>query len=208
MSIDRLITEFDRGLRTIFDIVSASRPSPEKNVKQEVTMTSTEKKYVTSLMRINHVGEICAQALYRAQALTARSQKLVTFFLNSAQEEEDHLAWTTQRIKSLNGRKSFLNPFWYGGAFCIGMFVGCLGDEASLSFMAETERQVQNHLEKHLQNLPLSDHISKAVLKQMCIDEKNHYTDAILSGAKEVPISIQYLMYIHAEAMRLIAYYI
>jgi ubiquinone biosynthesis monooxygenase Coq7 len=157
-------------------------------------------------MRINHVGEVCAQALYQAQALTARTPELRAQMLKAAEEEEDHLVWTQQRLEALNARPSLLNPLWYAGAFAIGCLAGRLGDKVSLGFVVETERQVEAHLAGHLQTLPEHDVASRAVVEQMQADEARHAHQAQAAGATELPRPAQWLMKCAAKVMTTVAY--
>jgi ubiquinone biosynthesis monooxygenase Coq7 len=157
-------------------------------------------------MRVNHVGEVCAQALYQAQALTARSPELRQQMLAAAREETDHLAWTQQRLKELNDRPSLLNPLWYAGSFAIGLVAGRLGDAASLGFVVETERQVEAHLASHLDRLPAADAASRAIVEQMKADEARHAEDALAAGATPMPEPVKWLMKASARVMTTVAH--
>lgn len=159
-------------------------------------------------MRVNHVGEICAQALYDAQSLAASSPELRAVFRQAAQEESDHLAWTRQRIEELGGRTSLLNPVWYGGAFLIGLVAARLGDRASLGFMAETERQVEQHLQGHLERLPEGDQASRAIVEQMKEDETQHAETALGHGGADLPLPARWAMRLAARVMTRTAHYI
>ena len=159
-------------------------------------------------MRVNHVGEVCAQALYNAQALTTRSPMLRAQFENAAREEGDHLAWTQQRLRELDARPSWLNPLWYAGAFGIGLLAGRCGDAVSLGFVVETERQVEQHLESHLERLPPEDTASRAVVEQMKIDEAGHAATAEQAGAASLPLAVRWAMRAAARVMTTTARYI
>lgn len=152
-------------------------------------------------MRVNHTGEVCAQALYQAQAITARSSQIRKTMAGAAEEENDHLSWCESRLEELEGRKSYLDPIWYGGSFMIGALFGVFGDRWNLGFLAETERQVVAHLEHHLKKLPADDYRSRAILQQMKSDEANHATHAIEAGAKELPAPVKRLMRVAAKVM-------
>lgn len=169
-------------------------------------LSDQERQLAGALMRVNHVGEVCAQALYQAQALTARSPALREQMLAAAREETDHLAWTQQRLSALGARPSLLNPLWYGGAFAIGLLAGRLGDAASLGFVVETERQVEQHLAGHLQRLPQADAESRAVVAQMKADEARHAEDALAAGAVPLPAPVQGLMRLAARVMTTVAH--
>jgi ubiquinone biosynthesis monooxygenase Coq7 len=169
-------------------------------------LSDQERQLAGALMRVNHVGEVCAQALYQAQALTARSPALREQMLAAAREETDHLAWTQQRLAALGARPSLLNPLWYGGAFAIGLLAGRLGDAASLGFVVETERQVEQHLAGHLQRLPEADAESRAVVAQMKADEARHAEDALAAGAAPLPAPVQGLMRLAARVMTTVAH--
>jgi len=171
-------------------------------------LTDDEAREAVALMRVNHVGEVCAQALYDAQALAARSPDLRAVFEQAAREETDHLAWTEQRIRNLGGRTSLLNPLWYGGAFAIGLVAARIGDRASLGFMAETERQVEQHLQGHLERLPESDTASRAIVAQMKDDEVRHADAAAELGGAELPFPIRMAMRLAARVMTRTAHYI
>ncbi|MGZ9106261.1 MAG: 2-polyprenyl-3-methyl-6-methoxy-1,4-benzoquinone monooxygenase, partial [Rhodoplanes sp.] len=167
-----------------------------------------EAREAAALMRVNHVGEVCAQALYDAQALVARNPELRAVFERAAREETDHLAWTEQRIRELGGRTSLLNPLWYGGAFAIGLAAARVGDRVSLGFMAETEHQVEDHLQGHLERLPAADAASRAIVAQMKDDEVRHAEAATDLGGMELPYPIRIAMRVAARVMTRTAHYI
>lgn len=206
MMLDELISEFDRGLRSMTGVSRMSRPVPEPAELPTVALSPAERKHAAGLMRVNHVGEICAQALYQAQKLTARSPSLKTVFSEAAREEEDHLAWTAQRLKELDSRPSVLNPVWYAGALAIGVVAGALGDKVSLGFMAETERQVESHLDTHLSELPSVDTTSRAIVEQMRVDEAKHGKTAMEAGGIELPFPARMLMRAASKVMTTTAY--
>lgn len=215
MMLDELITEFDRGLRSIAGVSRMSRPVPvpppvvaDSAGAAEADMTLPERAHSAALMRVNHVGEICAQALYQAQKLATRSAGLKDAFEHAAREEEDHLAWTAARLRELDSRPSLLNPLWYTGALAIGFAAGCLGDKASLGFMAETERQVERHLEGHLAMLPEADRQSRAIVEQMRDDERMHGQSATDAGGVELPTPVKALMRAASKVMTHTAYYV
>lgn len=209
--LDQLIAAADRALRTLAAEPQAGRPNPATAVRPrdtEGSLSDRERHQAAALMRVNHVGEVCAQALYDAQALAARSPQLRDAFILAAQEENDHLAWTQQRIAELGGRTSLLNPLWYAGSFAIGLAAARLGDRASLSFMAETERQVEQHLQKHLERLPEGDLASRAIVEQMKLDEAQHADAAIGSGGATLPFPARWAMRFAARVMTRTAHYI
>ena len=209
MTLDELITEFDRGLRSMAGVSRMSRPVPAAPAGAAPSeMTPAERTHAAGLMRVNHVGEVCAQALYQAQKLAARSSTLKHGFDKAAQEEEDHLAWTAQRLRELDSRPSLLNPLWYAGALAIGFAAGSLGDKVSLGFMAETERQVEQHLESHLGTLPESDLASRAIVDQMRIDERAHGQSAKDAGGVDLPFPVRALMRAASKVMTRTAYYV
>lgn len=206
---DRLTAAADRALRTVAAPPSASRPSPASGMPPaEREFTDAERRQAAALMRVNHVGEVCAQALYDAQALATRDTALRTLFEQAAREEADHLAWTQSRIEQLGGRTSLLNPLWYGGAFAIGLLAARAGDRVSLGFMAETERQVEQHLDSHLDRLPVDDHLSRAVVKQMKDDEVHHAESATALGGATLPLPARWLMKVAAKVMTTTAHYL
>ncbi len=205
--LDKLITLFDTGLRTVFAPAVAARPNPAAS-ESEAALTSAQKKDVAGLMRINHVGEICAQALYEGQALTARNVEVKAALERAAREETDHLAWCESRINELGGRKSLLNPFWYGGAFTLGAAAGVLGDRWNLGFLAETERQVEAHLDEHIERLPAEDARSRAILAQMKEDEARHAQTALDHGGAALPAPVKAAMKLAAQAMKRTAYWV
>lgn len=198
--LDRLITTFDLGLRTVFAAPHAGRPYPGKGPEAE--LSDADKARVAALMRVNHVGEVCAQALYAGQALTAKSATVRAELEQAAREETDHLAWCAQRIDELGGRKSLLNPLWFGGAFGMGMVAGLLGDKWNLGFLAETEHQVEAHLDSHLRQLPPADAKSRAVIEQMKADEARHAQTARDHGGAPLPFPVKLAMGFAAEVMR------
>src|SRR4030088_526902 len=173
LSLDRLIGELDRALRAVAGVARSSRPSPGEGVP-EAELDTEERAQAAALMRVNHVGEVCAQALYQGQSLTARNEQAKSALLKAANEEEDHLAWSADRIRELGGRPSLLNPLWYAGSFVIGAAAGALGDRWNLGFLAETERQVEEHLTAHLEALPAEDGRTRAVVEGMGADEAPH----------------------------------
>lgn len=209
--MDRLIIAFDRGLRTLFARPHTNRPHPgldQPELSPEAELPDADRKHVAALMRVNHVGEICAQALYSGQSLTARNQDTVRALQQAAREETEHLAWCERRIDELGGRKSLLNPLWYGGSFALGVASGVLGDKWNLGFLAETERQVGKHLESHLAQLPENDVRSRAVLTQMHADETEHAQTAVRHGAAELPRPVKKAMQLASKVMTRTSYYI
>jgi 3-demethoxyubiquinol 3-hydroxylase len=207
IDLDRLIVSFDRGLRTVFAPAMSARPSPGENLP-DAEMVPADRDHAAALMRVNHVGEICAQALYQGQALTARTSDAQAALERAAQEETEHLAWTEKRIEELGGRRSLLNPLWYAGSFAIGAAAGFLGDRWNLGFLAETERQVVQHLESHLQKLPPEDEKSRAIVREMCVDESRHATAALEHGGAELPAPVRGLMRLASRVMTRTAYWI
>jgi len=206
--IDQLIVQSDHALRTIFGKpVTTERENPSLNTTEN-NLSEAERKLSSSLMRVNHSGEVSAQALYQGQALTARLDSVRESMHRAALEENDHLAWTEQRLTELSSQKSLLNPVWYGGSFAIGAIAGLLGDKWSLGFVAETEHQVIKHLEEHLEKLPENDARSEAVLKQMKTDEAHHATIALEGGGAELPWPVKKLMAAMSKVMTTSAYYI
>jgi ubiquinone biosynthesis monooxygenase Coq7 len=205
--LDRLITDFDAALRAIAAVPSAGRPTPAFHLP-ESAMNEQARRHSAALMRVNHVGEVCAQALYQAQARFARSGEIRAQFVQAGKEEEDHLAWTAQRLRELGSRPSLLNPFWYAGAYALGTVAATLGDAQSLGFVVETERQVEAHLNGHLDKLPIEDVRSRAIVNQMSADEAAHGASAKALGAKEIPPLAQKGMAAAARIMTTTAYYI
>jgi ubiquinone biosynthesis monooxygenase Coq7 len=207
-ALDRLIAQLDQALHTVFGPApGAGRPSPDAK-HDDAGLTDAERALAGRLMRINHTGEICAQALYQGQAVTARLAQVRAKMEQAAQEENDHLAWTEKRIRDLGTHPSYLNPLWYAGSFAIGALAGVLGDKWSLGFVAETEKQVVEHLDGHLQKLPPADGKSRAILEQMREDEGRHATVAIESGAAALPQPVPQLMRLASKVMTETAYWI
>jgi ubiquinone biosynthesis monooxygenase Coq7 len=205
MSPDKLIVEFDRALRTVFASARSVRPVPGA-VLPEASLDGDEKRHVVGLMRVNHCGEVCAQALYQGQSLTSRDPVVRDALRGAANEETEHLAWTEQRIAELGGRKSFLNPLWYAGSLTLGLVAGALGDKWNLGFLAETERQVEAHLDSHLLVLPEGDLRSRAIVDQMRLDEIQHAETAVRYGAAELPVPVKATMKLMAKLMTGTAY--
>lgn len=205
--IDDLIVQFDLGLRTLLAPARTSRPLPGQRL-DEAEMSAEQKRSSAALMRVNHCGEICAQALYQGQALTARAPEIQRSLEVAAQEETEHLNWCESRIHDLGGRKSLLNPAWYAGSLALGALAGAAGDRWSLGFLAETERQVVRHLEGHLQRLPAEDVKSRAVVEQMKEDEARHAATAIGEGGAELPAPVRLAMKFSAKLMTRTAYWI
>jgi ubiquinone biosynthesis monooxygenase Coq7 len=207
MNFDQLLIPLDSALRTLSGAVTAGRPCPRVDAAvDQPALGDVERARSAAMMRVNHVGEICAQALYHAQALTTRDDALRERLLVAAREEGDHLAWTQGRLNELGGRRSVLNPFWYAGAFGIGLLAGRTGDAVSLGFIAETERQVARHLEGHLERLPAADAASRAIVAQMRDDEQAHAQMAVDSGARSLPFVIRALMKLAGRVMTTTAY--
>jgi len=205
ISFDRLIGEFDRALRAVAGVAQASRPSPAERVPEN-SIGDEERAHAAALMRVNHVGEVCAQALYQGQALTARDPATRQALDGAAREEEDHLAWSAERIRELNGRLSLLNPLWYAGSFAIGAAAGLLGDRWNFAFLAETERQVEEHLARHLEALPVEDERTRAVVEAMRADEARHRQTALGLGAAELPEPVKRAMRLASRVMTTVAY--
>ncbi|WP_153074503.1 2-polyprenyl-3-methyl-6-methoxy-1,4-benzoquinone monooxygenase [Paraburkholderia bonniea] len=204
------ITEFDRGLRSMTGVSRMMRPVPlatESSV-EAAGLSPAEQAHSAGLMRVNHVGEVCAQALYQAQKISTRSPLLKAMFEHAAQEEEDHLAWTARRLAELDSRPSLLNPLWYGGALAIGLVAGRCGDRVSLGFMAETERQVEHHLDSHLEQLPKADLASRAIVAQMRADEATHGKAATEAGGIDLPFPVRAMMRFASKVMTRTAYYV
>jgi ubiquinone biosynthesis monooxygenase Coq7 len=203
--LDRALCEFDRGLRAVAGVAHAARPSPADGLA-EGALDAAARQRAAALMRVNHVGEVCAQALYQGQALTARRSDARQTLERAALEEQDHLAWSAERIRELGGRPSLLNPLWYAGALAIGAAAGALGDRWNLAFLAETERQVEEHLTGHLELLPAADRRTRAVVAGMRADEAKHRASAIELGAAELPEAARHAMRLAAKVMTTVAY--
>ena len=204
--IDRFIIEFDTALRSVVGGAHAHRPTPGSDIQSTALLDVKEREHAAGLMRINHVGEVCAQALYQSQKLVARNPEIRQMLDHSGQEEMDHLAWCETRLQELGSHTSYLNPIWYAGSFAIGLAAGLAGDKWSLGFVAETEKQVENHLESHLQKLPVEDERSRAIVDQMRIDEIEHGQAAISAGGAALPEPIQKLMQAMSKVMTSTAY--
>ncbi len=202
-SPDEVLGSLDHALRTVAGAAWSSRPNPADAVvdANHVALTDAERRTSGALMRVNHVGEVCAQALYQAQALTARTPELRGRMADAAQEETDHLAWTKSRLDELGDRPSLLNPLWYAGSFAIGLAAGALGDRVSLGFVVETENQVERHLAGHLEQLPAHDTRSRAVVEQMKVDEAKHAQWANDAGGYGLPIPLRAMMKLAARVM-------
>ena len=197
--IDRCLIAADASLRTLSGTARATRARP--SARESAPLTEAERRLAGSLMRVNHVGEVCAQALYQAQALTARSPAQRQQMEHAASEEQDHLAWTEQRLRELGDRTSLLNPLWYAGAFALGLAAGRAGDAWSLGFVVETERQVEQHLAGHLSRLPAADAPSRAIVAQMKDDEAQHGRAAQQAGAAELPAPLRLALRLAAKLM-------
>ena len=204
---DQLLGGLDQALRTVFGPPpEAQRPNPA--ALPEADLDAAQRELAARLMRINHAGEICAQALYQGQAVTAKLPNVRAKMEQAAAEENDHLAWTAERLRELGSHTSYLNPLWYAGSFAIGATAGLAGDKWSLGFVAETERQVVRHLDSHLERLAPSDKKSRAILEQMREDEGRHATVAIESGAAALPEPVRQTMRLMSKLMTTTAYWI
>jgi ubiquinone biosynthesis monooxygenase Coq7 len=204
--IDRFIIEFDTALRSVVGGAHAHRPTPGSEAQLTGLLGAKEREHAAGLMRVNHVGEVCAQALYQSQKLVARNPEIQQMLDHSGQEEMDHLAWCETRLQELGSHTSYLNPIWYAGSFAIGLAAGLAGDKWSLGFVAETEKQVENHLESHLEKLPIEDQRSRAIVDQMRIDEIEHGQAAISAGGAVLPGPIKKLMQAMSKVMTTTAY--
>ena len=202
---DSLIIEFDKALRTLFSKAATVRTVPGAELP-EMVLSAAEKTHAGALMRVNHAGEVCAQALYQGQAVVCRNPDIRKALDHAADEETEHLAWTEQRINELGARKSWLNPVWYVGAFSFGVLAGKIGDGWNLGFVAETERQVEAHLDRHLHALPGGDAKSRAIVRQMKADEIAHAEMAVDLGARELPVPVKVVMRVAAKIMTSAAY--
>lgn len=205
--MDGFIIGFDRALKVISGVAAASRVTPAA-ATTDSELTESERRHSAGLMRVNHVGEVCAQALYEAQGRFSHSPDIRTQFDHAAREEEDHLAWTAQRLQELNSHASVLNPLWYAGAYAMGMVAARLGDARSLGFVVETERQVEAHLASHMDRLPQGDHKSRAIVEQMRQDEIAHGASAQALGAAAMPQPVRQAMRAMSKVMTGIAYYL
>jgi len=196
---DKIVLIFDDALCTVFGHPPRNRPSPAEDTS--LGEEPSDKIRSARLMRVNHSGEVCAQALYQAQALTSRSDSVRSAMENASREENDHLSWCEERLEQLDSHTSLLNPIWYAGSFVIGSVFGLAGDRWNLGFLAETERQVVKHLENHLEKLPEDDRRSRAIVEQMRDDEDSHATQAVNAGAAELPRPIKRLMSLTSKIM-------
>jgi ubiquinone biosynthesis monooxygenase Coq7 len=205
--LDKCLINLDQGLRTVFGRPVEQRPSPTTHIP-DPKLSPSERKLSIGLMRVNHAGEISAQALYQAQALTAQSPSVHISMKQAAEEENDHLAWCKGRLDELGSHTSYLSPLWYLGSFGIGVIAGLAGDKWSLGFLAETEKQVVRHLEKHLEKLPEEDQKSREIVTQMKADEAEHASMAVKTGGAELPKSIQKMMALFSKVMTKTAYWV
>jgi ubiquinone biosynthesis monooxygenase Coq7 len=203
--LDALIVGFDRALRTLSGVATSARAIPG-DALPDVKLSPGDRRHAAGLMRVNHTGEVCAQALYAGQALVARNPDLRAQFAQAAREEEDHLAWTASRLEELSDRTSLLNPLWYAGSFAIGVAAGLAGDRTNLSFVVETERQVEEHLTGHVERLPAEDAKSRAIVEKMRDDEAQHGAMALAAGGAPLPFPVRGLMRMAADVMRAVAY--
>jgi ubiquinone biosynthesis monooxygenase Coq7 len=203
--LDNLIIAFDRSLRTLAGAATSARPIPGAQLA-EPELSPEDRRHAGGLMRVNHTGEVCAQALYAAQAMVARDPAVKARFASAAREEEDHLAWAQARLEELSTRPSLLNPLWYAGAFAIGATAGIAGDRTNLGFVVETERQVEEHLTAHMDRLPLNDTKSRAIVDRMREDEARHGAMAHEAGGTALPFPVRGAMRLAADVMRAVAY--
>lgn len=203
--LDRLLAGIERALETVAGTPEAQRPSPAHQVA-ETELDDKERRHVAGLMRVNHTGEVCAQALYDGQAALARREENRTHLQGAAAEETDHLAWCTERLQELDSRPSLLNPLWYAGSYAIGALAALAGDKVSLGFVVETEKQVETHLAEHMDKLPAKDERSRAVLKQMQEDEIRHALHAQERGGIKLPFPVPQLMHATSMVMKTVAY--
>lgn len=203
--LDRLLGGIERALETVAGAPDGKRPSPAGSL-DDAPMQALERRHAAGLMRVNHTGEVCAQALYDGQAALARTEETREHLLHAASEETDHLAWCAARLRELDSRPSLLNPLWYAGSYAIGAAAALVGDALSLGFVVETERQVEAHLEQHLQKLPPQDERSRAILAQMQADEARHAANAKARGGIDLPFPLPGLMHLSSLVMKTVAY--
>ncbi|MFP7722449.1 2-polyprenyl-3-methyl-6-methoxy-1,4-benzoquinone monooxygenase [Lysobacter sp. A3-1-A15] len=203
--LDRILSDVQRALDTVAGAPLAQRPNPAGD-HAEIVLDEDERRHAAGLMRINHVGEVCAQALYCGQAAVARDGTTREHLLDAAQEETDHLAWCADRLRELDSRPSLLNPIWYAGSYAIGALAGLRGDGWNLGFVVETERQVEAHIDEHLQSLPAADARSRAILQVMKVDEARHADSAEQAGARILPMPVPTLMAAASKLMKSVAY--
>lgn len=204
---DHLLSQVNHALTTLFVCVKTQRENPASSVEEQ-ELSEKERRQSEGFMRVNHTGEVCAQALYRGQILTCQSEKTRNMLTHSCDEETDHLTWTEERLIGLNGRKSYLNTFWYLNSFFMGIFAGLAGDKWSLGFVEETEIQVDKHLQNHLDQLSDKDKKSRAIINQMRQDEASHADAAVKAGGAQLPPPIKMLMTLHAKVMTTTAYWL
>jgi len=204
-SPEAVILQIDKALRTVFASASSRRPYPDQGLN-EPELSDADKRHAAGLMRINHSGEVCAQALYAGQALTARNPVAQQALLEAADEETEHLAWCEKRLHELGSHKSVLNPLWYASSFALGALAGALGDKWNLGFLAETERQVEGHLDSHLDKLPAGDAKSRAIVEQMKVDEMRHAQMAQDHGGAELPSPVRQTMRATSKLLTHLAY--
>jgi len=208
-NFETFITVFDTGLRTLFATPHSLRPHPDSEIGfDDSQLTKDEKKHISALMRVNHTGEVCAQALYSGQALTATSPETTAAMKHAAIEETEHLAWCETRIKELGGNTSLLNPVFYVGAFAMGAIAGALGNKWNLGFLAETEKQVEAHLASHVEKLPDADQKTRKIIEQMQLDEAKHAEEALQQGGVELPKPAKFIMSKVSKLMTVSAYYL
>jgi ubiquinone biosynthesis monooxygenase Coq7 len=205
--LDQLIAGFDKALRVVGGVAASARPNPAAQAADS-ELSAQELRHSAGLMRVNHVGEVCAQALYDAQARFAQSPAMRTQFEQAGRDEQDHLAWTAQRLTELGSQPSLLNPLWYAGSYALGAVAARLGDAHSLGFVVETERQVEAHLNSHLDQLPAQDAKSRAIVEQMRTDEAGHGAAAQALGAASTPLPVRAAMSAMSKVMTTTAYYI
>lgn len=203
--LDRLLGDAQRALETVLGAPPSARANPAGD-EAEIVLDDAERRHAAGLMRINHVGEVCAQALYCGQAAVARDEATRAHLLDAAQEETDHLAWCADRLRELDSRPSLLNPLWYAGSYAIGALAGLRGDGWNLGFVVETEHQVEAHIDEHLQSLPAADARSRAILQTMKVDEARHAASAEAAGARILPAPVTALMAAASNLMKLVAY--
>ena len=204
-SLDRLLVEAQRALGTSIGVARAERPNPAGTLR-DPALDADDRRHAAGLMRVNHTGEVCAQALYVGQAAVARDEATRAQLLAAAQEETDHLAWCADRLRELDSRPSLLNPLWYAGSYAIGLAAGLRGDGWNLGFVVETERQVEAHLDEHLQSLPAGDERSRAILGVMKADEARHADHAEAAGARVLPRPVAAVMAVASGVMKAVAY--